>query len=31
MATAGLIMGYIGVLVPIIGLIAAVAAFSGHG
>jgi hypothetical protein len=30
MATAGLIMGYIGVLGPIIGLILAVAAFSGH-
>ena len=30
MATAGLIMGYIGVLGPIIGLILAVAAFSAH-
>jgi uncharacterized protein DUF4190/uncharacterized protein DUF1707 len=30
MATAGLIMGYIGVLVPLIVLIAAVAAFTGQ-
>ncbi|HEX7992459.1 MAG TPA: DUF4190 domain-containing protein, partial [Streptosporangiaceae bacterium] len=29
MATAGLIMGYVGVLVPLIALIAAVAAVSG--
>ena len=29
MATAGLIMGYVGVLIPLIALIAAVAAFSG--
>jgi hypothetical protein len=30
MATAGLIMGYIGVLAPIVALIAAVAAFGAH-